>query len=151
ILPRLAPKEGFVFEETVIGNAAKLHLPGTWQTYLDSLDGHERKELRRKIRKAHEQAGAKLLICDHTGTSVQQLEQAMALIEAADQSKSQWLRSNVRPLLGRIGLALLNQKRMRLLILMLNDAPAACLIDFPSSRGPLLYNSGFDPTQRQWS
>jgi CelD/BcsL family acetyltransferase involved in cellulose biosynthesis len=40
---------------------------------------------------------------------------------------------------------------MRLLILMIEDRPAACLIEFPSADGPLLYNSGFDPAFKQYS
>lgn len=151
VLPTLATKAGFVNEWERVGNAARIGLPATWEEYLDSLDAHERKELRRKIRKAQTQADARLLVVDETNFEAMRLVQALDLIESADEGKRQWLREHVRPLLLRIGPQLVAEKRMRLLMLMLWEKPAACLIDFPSSRGPLLYNSGFDPAYRAWS
>ena len=151
ILPAIAAAEGFQFEETPIGNAAVLRLPRTWEQYLASLDGHERKELRRKIRKVEGQASARLLVCDDKSWDAQRLEQCLNLIEAADPDKRDWLRQNVRPFLSRIGERLVKARLMRLLMLLINEQPAACLIDLPSRRGSMLYNSGFDPTMRQWS
>jgi CelD/BcsL family acetyltransferase involved in cellulose biosynthesis len=151
ILSRLAGEHGLVLEESVTSNAARIQLPETWEGYLESLDGHERKELRRKIRKVETQANGKLVVIDHSNITPDRITTAMDLIEAADQSKREWLNINVRPLLTTIGVDLVKGGRMRVLMLMLNQTPAACLIELPSRSGPLLYNSGFDPAQRQWS
>jgi CelD/BcsL family acetyltransferase involved in cellulose biosynthesis len=151
LLPPVAREAGFVCEEKAIDNAARIALPATWEAYLESLDGHERKELRRKIRKAETQADARLEVLGRGACTAQHLATAMDLIEAADEQKGKWFRQHVRPIFARIGMSLVETGRMRLLMLMLQGKPGACLIDFPSRDGPLLYNSGFDPSQRQWS
>jgi CelD/BcsL family acetyltransferase involved in cellulose biosynthesis len=151
ILPAIAADEGFRYEETVVGHAAVLNLPKTWDQYLASLDGHERKELRRKMRKVEEQTSARLVVCDKNSWDSARLMQCLDLIEAADAQKREWLRQNIRPMLSRIGERLGKAGVMRLLVLLINEAPAACLIDLPSQKGPMLYNSGFDPALRQWS
>jgi CelD/BcsL family acetyltransferase involved in cellulose biosynthesis len=154
ILAAAASGVGFACEQAEIPPSARLALPDSWDRYLDSLDGHERKELRRKIRKAENEAGARLWVCDATTPSDDVspcVATALDLLEAADESKRDWLRANVRPFLNRVGTQLVREGRMRLLLLMLNDRPAATLIDLPSPHGPMLYNSGFDPAYRQLS
>ena len=155
LLPRIASEEGFACENALIDSSAVLQLPPRWEEYLASLDGHERKELRRKIRKAQEQGGATLNVIDASRdlsqASLDWVTTALNLIEAADPSKKEWFGLNVRPLITRIGERLLSEGRMRLLILMCQARPAACLIEFPSSAGPLLYNSGFDPAFKHLS
>jgi len=151
LLPAVAGEQGFRYEEHIVGHAAVLQLPQTWEQYLSSLDGHERKELRRKIRKVEEHASTRLVICDKYSWDAVRLEQSLDLIEAADAAKRDWLRQHVRPVLSRIGEGLVQSGLMRLFVLLIDEAPAACLIDLPSRRGPMLYNSGFDPAMRQWS
>ena len=151
ILQEVAPEFGFVCEEAVVSNAARLKLPGTWEAYLETLDGHERKELRRKIRKAETQANGRLVMIDSSNFEQGHLNTALDLIEAANQEKGEWLKAHVRPLMQLVGAQLVKEERMRLHMLMLNETPGACVIEFPYKQGPLLYNSGFDPNQRQWS
>jgi CelD/BcsL family acetyltransferase involved in cellulose biosynthesis len=151
MLPIAAGEHGLTCDQTVVSNAARIKLPGTWEQYLESLEGHERKELRRKIRKAQEQAGARLVVMDGESWDEGRLARALDLIEAADATKGEWLAMHVRPLLARVGATLAREGRMRLLMLMLGETAGAALFEFPSARGPLLYNSGYDPAQRQWS
>jgi CelD/BcsL family acetyltransferase involved in cellulose biosynthesis len=151
LLPNASAAAGLTCDQTIVSQSARIKLPPTWEAYLESLDGHERKELRRKIRKAEEQAGARLVVIDGESWDESRLMQALDLIEAADATKGEWLKVHVRPLMTRVGSQLAREHRMRLLMLMLGETPAAALFDFPSKRGPLLYNSGYDPAQRQWS
>jgi len=151
ILPNAAAAHGLTCDQTVVNNAARIKLPSTWEGYLESLESHERKELRRKIRKAEEQAQARLVAIDGANWDEARLARAFDLIEAADATKGEWFAIHVRPMLASIGATLAREGRLRLLMLMLGEVPAAALLEFPSPRGPLLYNSGYDPAQRQWS
>jgi CelD/BcsL family acetyltransferase involved in cellulose biosynthesis len=151
IVANAAGAHGLTCDQTVVNNAARIKLPPTWEGYLESLDSHERKELRRKIRKAEEQAQARLVVFDGANWDESRLARAFELIEAADATKGEWFAMHVRPMLTSIGATLARESRMRLLMLMLGETPAAALLEFPSPRGPLLYNSGYDPAQRQWS
>ena len=151
MLPNAAAAHGLTCDQTIVNNAARIKLPATWEVYLESLDSHERKELRRKIRKAEEQAQARLVVLDGFNWDESRLNSALNLVEAADATKGEWFAMNVRPMLVRIASTLAREGRLRLLTLMLGETPAAALFEFPSARGPLLYNSGYDPNQRQWS
>jgi CelD/BcsL family acetyltransferase involved in cellulose biosynthesis len=151
ILPNAAAAHGLTCDQTVVNNAARIKLPPTWEGYLESLDSHERKEVKRKIRKAQEQAQGHLTMMDGANWDEAKLNRAMDLIEAADQTKGEWFAMHVRPMLTRIGSTLAKEGRMRLLTLMLGETAGAALLELPSARGPLLYNSGYDPAQRQWS
>ena len=151
ILASAAGNHGLTCDQTVVNNAARIKLPATWDAYLESLDGHERKELRRKIRKAQEQAQARLSVMDGANWDDSRLAIAMDLIEAAEATKGEWFAMHVRPMLTHIAPTLAKEGRLRLQTLMINQTPAAALLEFPSPRGPLLYNSGYDPNQRQWS
>jgi CelD/BcsL family acetyltransferase involved in cellulose biosynthesis len=151
VLPALATEAGFVCEWERVGTVARLKLPATWEAYLDLLDPHERKELRRKMRKAQSQADARLHIIDNGNFDPESLMRAMDLMESTDQSKRQWLGWHVRPLLMRVGRQLIVEGGMRLLFLLFGQTPAACLIELSSRRGPLLYNGGFDAAWREYS
>jgi CelD/BcsL family acetyltransferase involved in cellulose biosynthesis len=151
ILPNAAAAHGLTCDQTVVNNAARIKLPPTWDAYLESLESHERKELRRKIRKAEEQAKAQLVVMDGANWDESRLNTALDLVQAADQTKGEWFAMNVRPMIARIASTLAAEGRLRLLTLLLGETPAAALFEFPSPRGPLLYNSGYDPAQRQWS
>jgi CelD/BcsL family acetyltransferase involved in cellulose biosynthesis len=151
VLPDVCAAHGLTCDQTVVSNGAKIKLPPTWDLYLESLDSHERKELRRKIKKAQEQASGRLIAMDGSSWDELKLAKALELIEMADAEKGEWLHIHVRPMLTRIAETLAREGRLRLLLLMLGETPAAALFEFPSPRGPLLYNSGYDPSQRQWS
>src|SRR5438045_1712461 len=43
ILPDIAASHCLTCDQTIISNSAKIKLPPTWDQYLESLDGHERK------------------------------------------------------------------------------------------------------------
>jgi CelD/BcsL family acetyltransferase involved in cellulose biosynthesis len=151
MLPNVSGAHGLTCDQTVVNNAARIKLPPTWEGYLEKLDSHERKEVKRKIRKAQEQAQAHLTLMDRANWDEAKLGRALDLIEAAEATKGEWFAMNVRPMLLRIAATLAKEGRMRLRTLILGETPAAALFEFPSARGPLLYNSGYDPAQRQWS
>jgi CelD/BcsL family acetyltransferase involved in cellulose biosynthesis len=46
---------------------------------------------------------------------------------------------------------MIRRRRLDLLTLKINGQPAACLLQFPSPTGPMLYNCGFDVAQKEWS
>ncbi|MGE5609880.1 MAG: GNAT family N-acetyltransferase, partial [Bacillota bacterium] len=151
LLQSQAPAFGFSCMQTLASHAWRIALPSTWDAYLQSLDPHQRKELRRKLTKAQSHANAHLSTYDSRNSDSCPLFEMLDLIERSDPFKHDWFACNVRPLLTRIGPDLLRTGLLRLHVLYLNDCPAACLIEFPSPKGPMLYNTGFHPTFRSWS
>ena len=151
VLKRSAAEEGFACDEVATGTAARIALPRTWEEYLSSLDAHERKELRRKIRKVEGHPGAHVRISDAHTFEPEHLLQVLDLVQMAGGEKGTWFGEVVRPMLLRVAEPLARQGELRLLTLMIDGAPAAGLIELPSETGPLMYNGGFDPALKPWS
>lgn len=150
-LKRIASVVGFVCEEIETGNAARIALPRSWDEYLASLDGHERKELKRKVRKIEGHAGACVRVSDARTFEQEHLDQVLDLVEMAGGEKAVWFGDVVRPVLLCVAEPLARQGKLRLLTLMIDGVPAAGLIELPTEQGPLMYNGGFDPAMKPWS
>lgn len=147
ILPALADAAGFSFEETIVEHAPAIRLPGTWELYLDSLEGHERKELRRKINKAETKGEAKLVRTDDAAM----LDRVLATIESAGGEKGAAVSGYVRPLLQVVAPSLMADGRLELWTLMILNQPACYLIQLTSVDGPMLYNLGYESAMKEWS
>jgi CelD/BcsL family acetyltransferase involved in cellulose biosynthesis len=145
-LRRDLPKSEFSINEEVIDHAPAIDLPSTWEKFLDSLDAHDRKETRRKLNKAEEKGDAKLV-----AGSAKDLDDAVKLVEAAGGRKGDTARRFLHPLLTSAGPSLIADGRLQLLKLLIQGKFTACLLQFPTQIGPMLYNAGHEPSMREWS
>jgi CelD/BcsL family acetyltransferase involved in cellulose biosynthesis len=141
---------GFDFVDEAGSAASRIALPATWDDFLAKLSGHDRKELRRKIRNA-EKAGARLAI--HTeeqqvSADLDRIFSQMREVGGVKGIKAQWM---YRPLFKRAAPDLLRGKQMCTYNLMLGDTPAAGLICFPSKDGPMMWAGGWNSELRSHS
>lgn len=151
VLPSVAEAIGFTCEEKVVEYAPAIRLPATWEGFLAALDPHERKESRRKLNKAEGRGGARLQACDREEQIAPSLERTLRFMEICGGQKGDAVKRFIRPLLAAAAPAMIRTKQLDLLTLMIHEEPACCLLQFRSSRGPMLYNCGYDPAQREWS
>jgi CelD/BcsL family acetyltransferase involved in cellulose biosynthesis len=141
---------GFQLIDEAGSAASRISLPATWDEFLATLGGHDRKELRRKIRNA-EKAGARLEIHENDAEVAADLDRIFAQMRevgGAKGIKAQWM---YRPLFKRAAPDLLRSKHMCVYNLLLHDAPAAGLICFPSSNGPMMWAGGWNKEMREHS
>jgi len=151
-LSAIAPQEGYTLEETDTGAAARIPLAATWEDYLATLDGRERKELKRKLKNATSGAGARLESVFTPGVELHaELERVFRYMEAAGGAKGVKARWTYRPIFRRVAAQLAWTGRLKVYRLMLNDQPAAGLICFPSRNGPMMWAGGFDVEYANWS
>ncbi len=151
LLPNIAAEAGFTFEETTHEPAVQIGLPKTFDEYWETLDGHERRESRRRLRKAETQGNAKLVSAADQSDLAAWVAKGLDFLEAHGGEKAQDVRAYVRPFLTRVGPEMIRQGRLLLRFLMVNDMPAGCVFSMRSAAGPMIYNVGFDPAQKQWS
>lgn len=150
VLPPLAKQAGFAVEQTVIESVPYVPLPPTMDQWLGRLHAHERKELRRKIHKAETRGNARLAVVK--GEQIQpMLQRFVHLMQHRGGQKAEDVRQVLGPIVRCAGPELIRRSRMQLSTLMINDEPTACLLESPGEHGPMLYNSGFDTTRKQWS
>jgi CelD/BcsL family acetyltransferase involved in cellulose biosynthesis len=147
ILPPIAESAGFACEQVEVEQAPVISLPPTWDQYLDQLDAHERKEMRRKLKKAEEKGHAELV----STPARESLVRLLTWMESVGGEKGDAVKQFVRPLIEAGGAALLSEGRMELLTLHILGQPIASLLQFPARDGPMLYNLGYDDAKRDWS
>jgi CelD/BcsL family acetyltransferase involved in cellulose biosynthesis len=151
ILPTLAPKFGFEYREFPVTNAPYLELPKTWDEYLASIDSHERKEIRRKVRNAQTKGNLQWLTHRKEDEVVAALERALSAMRQSDSLKADFTDEVLVGFLRGVCPILARQGDFYIQELVLENNPSAWLLTFRSERGPMIYNTAYDFAQRQWS
>lgn len=146
-----AAKAGFSLSNGEEHAVARIALPATWDLYLESLDRHERKELKRKVRKAEEQGGARLEVCSDAATVVDEINAMFELIEGTGGGKARKAKWVFPKHFAASAPALAASGRLVLYKLIIENKHAAGIIALPTHNGQILWNTTFDPEMRQWS
>jgi CelD/BcsL family acetyltransferase involved in cellulose biosynthesis len=151
ILPDLAPTLGFNYSETPTASAPFIMLPKTWAEYLDSLDAHERKEIKRKLRHAREMANLQWRTLSTEEEIVPALERAMSAMRQSEPLKAEFTEEILGGFLRRLCPVLASRGDFYIHELWLENKPSAWLLCLRSNRGPMIYNTSYDFSMRKWS
>lgn len=121
-------------------------LPDSWDEYLQTLDSKDRHELRRKLRKAGQDA----LITWHTVEHPHQIQADLPtffeLHMASGPDKAEFMTPQMQAFFEEMSVALAEKGWLRLAFLLVNGRPAATDLLFDVGGEILVYNSGFHPT-----
>ncbi|CAN5564155.1 GNAT family N-acetyltransferase [soil metagenome] len=150
-LAALPASTGFVAKEEPASAATNIPLPPTWEQYLGRLGSHDRKELRRKIKKAEEKGGGQLVVSDTTLSVEHALRDVFALMEASGGGKGRKAKWLFRPHFRVAAPALAKSGRLIVYQLFLHHKLAASLIALPSSTHQILWCGAIDQELGQWS
>jgi len=151
VLPGLASQFGFEYSETLAVKAPYIVLPKSWDDYLASLDVHERKEIKRKIRNAQTKAHLQWLTIRSAEELVPALDRALAAMRQSESTKADFTDEVLVGFLRRLCPILARQGDFFLHELWLEGKPSAWLLCLRSDRGPMIYNTSYEFAQRQWS
>jgi len=133
------------------GSVARVKLPGSWEEYLAGLDGHDRRELKRQLRKADEKGGAVFDVCNDPTVIPSQIDAMLETIRMNGGGKSlkaRWLFPRHFAACAR---RLAESGRLAICTLFIENKPAARSIQLPTALGFIGWNTTFDPSMRQWS
>jgi CelD/BcsL family acetyltransferase involved in cellulose biosynthesis len=151
ILPDLARRFGFDYSESFAAPAPYIDLPKSWDAYLDSLAGHERKEIKRKLRNAQTKANLRWRTLKTEDEMAPALERAIAAMLQSESHKADFADEVLVPFLRRLAPILARQGDFYIQELWLEDKPTAWLLCLNSSQGPMIYNTSYEFERRQWS
>lgn len=151
ILKKIAPKLGFEFQEKRVMTAPYISLPATWDQYLASLNGHERKEIKRKIRNAQTKGNLRWLTLSRPDELMPALERAMSAMRQAESHKADFTEEILIHFLRRVCPQLSRQGDFYLHELWIEEKPTAWLLCLPSDQGPMIYNTSYDFARKHWS
>jgi CelD/BcsL family acetyltransferase involved in cellulose biosynthesis len=146
-----AASAGFALVDSADHAVARIALPKTWDEYLASLDGHERKELKRKLKKAEQQGGATLQVCTDPNCVLKEMTATFELFQGCGGGKARKAKWLFPRHFSASAPALAASGRLVLYKLMIENRHAAGLIALPTNQGQILWNTAFDPAMKQWS
>jgi CelD/BcsL family acetyltransferase involved in cellulose biosynthesis len=137
---------GWRVERELEAVAPHVELPSSWEEYLARLDGKNRHELRRKMRRLR-QSGARVELRDLRSPQevAAGMEDFLRLHTAARQDKADFMTPQMQSFFRAMSVALADEGLIRLFMMDLDGRPAATVLCFDCCRQLHLYNSGFDP------
>ncbi len=123
----------------------ELDLPASWDEYLGILDGKQRHEVRRKLRRLLK-TGAVEHHCAEVGREVEDyMDIFLKLFSLSKDEKAGFMNSNRESFFRSLVKAMAELGLLRLGILQLDKVPAAMTIGFDFNDSHYLYNSAYDP------
>ncbi len=114
-----------------------LSLPGSWEDYLNNLNGKLRHELRRKLRKAN---GVEMRSMEPEHISI-----LFELMSNSDKNKKRFLTSDVREFFRAITNSFFSNRWLRFHATFLDTQPIGAIFSFQNKKRIYLYNTGFNP------
>ena len=144
VVPQLAGRHNCAFTETVSEVCPLIVLPATFDAYLAQIDGKQRREIKRKLRRANG-AGARLALVGPADDIDEAVEAFLTLLQKSSLAKRDWLTAGRRALFHQVAGAALDAGILQLLFMELNGRKAAALFNFDYDGRVWVYNSGLDP------
>jgi CelD/BcsL family acetyltransferase involved in cellulose biosynthesis len=122
-------------------------LPDTFDAYLAMLDGKERRELQRKLRRAAEES--RMVIVNDPNTLERDVNDFLSLMKASMVSKSDFMTPAMEAFFHRMARVMQQAGWLQLAFLEVGDEEpltrAAAYLNFVYGNDVFVYNSGLDP------
>lgn len=124
-------------------------LPPTFDAYLEQLDGKERRELQRKLRRAQEES--RVVFSTDRATLTADTADFVALMKASMVTKSDFMTPKMEAFFQKLTRAMADAGWLQLAFLEVGDEEprmrAAAYLNFTYGDATLIYNSGLDPAK----
>jgi hypothetical protein len=144
ILPQIAQRRGFSFNERIHEVCPVIKLPATFDDYLANLDKKQRHEIRRKLRRA-DGADATITMVGPTDDVSQAVDDFLELLQKSTFEKREWLNEGRRAVFHETAKAAQANGTLQLLFIEIQGQKAAVLFNFDYRNRIWVYNSGLDP------
>lgn len=144
ILPALAQAHGWTAVISKEDVCPILCLPRTWDEYLQMLDGKQRHELRRKLRRAEAVPALRWYIVDAEHDLETESEDFLTLMAASTPDKAAFLTPQMREFFRRLARVTYDAGWLQLAFLEIAGRKAAAYFNFVYNNRVMVYNSGLD-------
>lgn len=144
LLPQIAQAHGFSFDEEIHEVCPVVRLPTTFDDYLNSLESKQRREIRRKLRRARGAQAVVTTVGDDDDLP-QAVDEFLDLLQKSTYEKRDWLNDGRRAVFHETAVAARDAGTLQLMFVEVNKRKAAALFNFDYKDRVWVYNSGFDP------
>jgi CelD/BcsL family acetyltransferase involved in cellulose biosynthesis len=122
----------------------ELDLPGAWDEYLGSLEGKQRHELRRKLRRLHAAGHVRFRRVDDVAQLPEAVESFLRLFAMNRADKAAFLTPRMASFFRALAFALAEEGWLRLFLLEVDQHSVAAVFCFDYRGTRYLYNNGYD-------
>ncbi|MFC1815783.1 GNAT family N-acetyltransferase [Thermodesulfobacteriota bacterium] len=122
----------------------ELALPGSWDDYLNILNGKERHEIRRKLRRLYEAGQISYRLVDDAFTVKKEMEIFLELFRSNRSDKAEFMNEQMASFIRGLAEALSAAGILKLFFLYLDERPVAATLCFNYQSTMYLYNNGYD-------
>jgi CelD/BcsL family acetyltransferase involved in cellulose biosynthesis len=141
ILPDLAKARGWTVSTARDDVCPIVQLPDTWEEYLEMLEGKQRREIRRKLRRA---GPSDWYIVGPDHDLEVEIEGFLHLMAASAPDKAGFLTLRMRDFFRHLARVMYDAGWLQLVFLTVGDRKAAAYLNFVYNNRVLVYNSGLD-------
>lgn len=145
LLPELAAARGWRLDTALEDVCPLIALPDTFDGWLAMLDGKERRETQRKLRRASEET--RVTYTTDGARLDADVEAFIQLMKASTYAKSGFMTSRMERYFHAICRAMFDAGRLQLAFLEVEGQRAAAYLNFVYDNKVLVYNSGLDPAR----
>jgi CelD/BcsL family acetyltransferase involved in cellulose biosynthesis len=122
-----------------------IDLPSNWDDYLMMLDKKQRHEVRRKLRKAENEADTRFVIVGPDHNLQAEMQAFVDLHQKSTPEKDEFMDPQMQAFFFDVGQVLQSQGWLQLAFVEMDGQKAAALLNFNYGDAILVYNSGYDP------
>ncbi len=144
ILPTLAQARGWSTSTARDDVCPIVQLPGTWDEYLEMLDGKQRREIRRKLRRAGGEMAQNWYIVGPEHDLEAEVAEFLELMAASAPDKADFLTPRMRNFFHQLARVVHDAGWLQLVFLHMGERKAAAYFNFIYDNRVLVYNSGLD-------
>lgn len=148
-LQEVCPVLSLTVEQELEDVCPQMALPAGWDAYLAGLRKKDRHELRRKLRRLHEAGDVQLEVVDTPGGIDASMDEFIHLHTVSRHVKAGFMTERMQRFFRAAVASLAADGLAEMLFLRLSGVRVAAVLCFRGDAGPLVYNSGYDPTYRE--
>lgn len=127
------------------GISFEIDLPHTWEAYLSQLNGKQRHELRRKLRRLHEAGDIQFRLIDSADDMADAFDVFIDLFKSGHTEKAAFMTDPMSGFFRALGVAFTEERMFKLGMLSLNGTAVSATMCFDYRSTRYLYNSGYAP------
>jgi CelD/BcsL family acetyltransferase involved in cellulose biosynthesis len=128
-----------------------IDLPSTWEAFLYQLNGKQRHELRRKLRRLYEAGTIKFEMIDTPSEVAARLDQFIELFRTSRSDKAEFMTSRMSGFFRSMSAAMSQHRFISMGVMKIDGEVVSSVLCFDYQATRYLYNSGFDPRFRALS
>ncbi len=147
LLRKVAEARGYATRVEVEDVCPLIDLPSTWEEYLRSLDKKQRHEIRRKLRKADNEADTRFLIIGPEHDLEAEMQTFITLHQKSTPHKDAFMDTQMQGFFHEVAQVLQAAGWLQLAFVEMDGVRAAALLNFDYGGDILVYNSGYDPAR----